>query len=456
MRDGQIRITVEVLSGDGEVISHEIVQTKEIKKPKSAFEVGFRHSEQISLIQSIQQLLLNAQAPLLNSDLSSCAKCGSKLHKSGTVKSDLYSVFTDHKVAIGRKVCKSCKWTITPSIRSIFGSASHPDLIKIQSELGSKHTFRESADLLNLLSNTERPVNNHDKIKRVTEAVGHDISTNPIEPQQGIEPSAELCVQVDGGHVSTVEENKRSFEAMTSIVFDPKNISHEGGKLTSTGKITQTRGVLTSKHCAASALSDNGKTINAQTLNAAIKQGMTKHTKMTAICDGAKNCWSVIDNLENYSYSIERVLDWHHVAMKFQNSRLGDESLNEKLMSAKWHLWHGDSTSAITKLDDLLVSCKDDEKKVEKLTKLQTYIKNNANYIPDYRQKQDDGEIFTSQLAECTVESLINKRCKGQQHMRWSREGLHALLQVRAAVNSGDWNDICERHIESAMYKDAA
>jgi hypothetical protein len=88
--------------------------------------------------------------------------------------------------------------------------------------------------------------------------------------------------------------------------------------------------------------------------------------------------------------------------------------------------------------------------------KLQTYIKNNANYIPDYRQKQDNGEIFTSQLAECTVESLINKRCKGQQHMRWSREGLHALLQVRAAVNSGDWNDICERHIESAMYKDAA
>ena len=40
--------------------------------------------------------------------------------------------------------------------------------------------------------------------------------------------------------------------------------------------------------------------------------------------------------------------------------------------------------------------------------------------------------------------------------MRWSREGLHALLQVRAAVNSGDWNDICESHIESAMYKKAA
>ena len=61
-----------------------------------------------------------------------------------------------------------------------------------------------------------------------------------------------------------------------------------------------------------------------------------------------------------------------------------------------------------------------------------------------------------SQMAESTVESLINKRCKEQQHMRWSREGLHALLQVRAAVNSNNLNDICERHIEKAIYHKAA
>ena len=51
---------------------------------------------------------------------------------------------------------------------------------------------------------------------------------------------------------------------------------------------------------------------------------------------------------------------------------------------------------------------------------------------------------------------MLPKRCKGQQHMRWSREGLHALLQVRAAVNSDDWNDICEQHIGEAIYKNAA
>ena len=84
-----------------------------------------------------------------------------------------------------------------------------------------------------------------------------------------------------------------------------------------------------------------------------------------------------------------------------------------------------------------------------------TYIENNVNFIVNYQKRQEDGLIFTSQMAECTVESLINKRCKGQQHMRWSREGLHALLQVRAAVNSNDWSSICERHIDT-LYKKPA
>ena len=31
-------------------------------------------------------------------------------------------------------------------------------------------------------------------------------------------------------------------------------------------------------------------------------------------------------------------------------------------------------------------------------------------------------------------------RLKGQQHMRWSREGLESILQLRAAINSkGAW-----------------
>jgi hypothetical protein len=40
-----------------------------------------------------------------------------------------------------------------------------------------------------------------------------------------------------------------------------------------------------------------------------------------------------------------------------------------------------------------------------------------------------------------TLPSLINQRCKGQQHMRWSREGLNPVLQLRASIFSNDWSN---------------
>ncbi|CAO5682954.1 MAG: hypothetical protein HEEMFOPI_01832 [Holosporales bacterium] len=39
------------------------------------------------------------------------------------------------------------------------------------------------------------------------------------------------------------------------------------------------------------------------------------------------------------------------------------------------------------------------------------------------------------------VESLINQRCKGGQQMRWFREGLNPILQLRIAIGSNDWNN---------------
>ncbi len=452
----QIRVIIESLNDAGDVIDKDIVMTRSVTKPNHSIELGFRHSEQIELLRHIEQKLLNMQSIFLKDDLSACPKCSGKLYKSGYVKSDFHSVFTDHKVAISRQVCKLCKWTNTPSIRSLFGDASHPDLVKIQTELGANHTFREAQKLMTLFSNAKRSTNSHDRIKRITEAVGQSLAEHPCAPKENIKPADHLYVQVDGGHVATVEPGKRSFEAMTSVVFDAKNIKYTGGKEKKEGGLSVMRGELTSKNCAASALLDSRDTMKQQTLNSAIKQGMTAETKMTALCDGAANCWDIVGSLEKHCCSLERILDWHHIAMKFQNTRLGQEEMNEQLSGAKWYLWHGMPDNAIERLQSICDTLRDDKKRQGKVQLLLTYIENNADFIVNYEKRQDAGLIFTSQMAESTVESLINKRCKGQQHMRWSREGLHALLQVRAAVNSDDWNDICEQHIGEAIYKNVA
>lgn len=164
----------------------------------------------------------------------------------------------------------------------------------------------------------------------------------------------------------------------------------------------------------------------------------------------------IVDSLEGHCQSIERILDWFHIAMKFQNTRLAQEAMNKQLSGAKWYLWNGLTDKAIERLRSIRDALQDDKKKQEKVQLLLNYIENNASYIINYQKRQDIGLIFTSQMAESTVESLINQRCKGKQHMRWSRDGLHALLQIRAAVNSNDWNDNCEKHIYEAVYHKAA
>lgn len=90
-------------------------------------------------------------------------------------------------------------------------------------------------------------------------------------------------------------------------------------------------------------------------------------------------------------------------------------------------------------LEQLKVRVKSN-KELNKIDKFITYVINNEDKIIDYRKRRKDGLVFTSNLAESTVESLINQRCKGQQHMKWTREGLDPILQLRAHIHSSTWD----------------
>jgi hypothetical protein len=170
-----------------------------------------------------------------------------------------------------------------------------------------------------------------------------------------------------------------------------------------------------------------------------LRQGLTQETKITALCDGAANCWSVVESLKPLSASVLCILDWFHLAMKIQNIAL-PEKFKDKLTRIKWHLWRGKSGNATIRLDSLIKSVPKNYK--DRLDKLKTYIENNRDKIVNYRDRKKQKLVFTSNLAESTVESLINQRCKGQQHMRWSREGIEPILQLRAAIASNDWKYI--------------
>ena len=442
----EYRIVIQKRGKNGSYSDSSIIKSGQITKPENIMELGFRHLEQIEIIHRIQESILEMQSVYLKAEITYCPVCGNKLTKNGTTKSTFNSVYTDHKVAVQKLVCKKCKWMSVPSINSLFGTHMHPDLTKMQCEIAGIESYAKAGEILNKKAGKKRTVNNSMTLHNVIEKVGNYISDTPeLSIKDDVEPASDLIIQSDGGHIKTVEKEKRSFEAMASVVYRPENVIP--------GQEENKRGKIIRKHCAVSALEDNGSKINSATLAAARKEGLTKNTKITALCDGADNCWNIIDSLKKHCAGIFRILDWFHITMKFENISV---SRNNKdiFERARWSLWHGDLVGCVLKLHEVYEKTKDSKNK-NRLKKLKYYLVNNFDKIIDYSERKRKGLIFTSQMAESTIESLINQRCKGKQHMKWSRKGVHSLLQIRAETASNDWELNYESYILGAYAKTA-
>ena len=140
--------------------------------------------------------------------------------------------------------------------------------------------------------------------------------------------------------------------------------------------------------------------------------------------------------------------------MKFKNIAIPEE---HKLLygKVKWHLWHGKADTALLRLKQLKTLIKDDSTTVGKLDKLSTYISNNKEGIINYEVRKRAGLSYTSNLAESTVNTLINDRHKGKQKMLWGRDGAHNILQIRSSILSQSWADDWKK-TEQNLYKEAA
>lgn len=419
-------------SNPGKPLSEVCVMESDIKSPTNCLDFSMGMKNQIKLIQGVQDNVLNEKLKTLSEErVNMCINCSDKLVKCGKEQSTFHDVFTDHTVSFQRFRCMKCHYETPYTVRQLLGTIQSGELQRIQAELGAKHTFRESEQLLEMFSGTDRYINNHDRIKQVSESVGNALSRIIAEENEiaVIEEVDELVLNVDGGHIKTTEDGQRSMEAMTSVIYSPSAIQANS---------KDTRNYLSSKNCAASVSDDSQKEVICGTIIAALKQGLGKITHVTALCDGAANCWNVVEAIRPLCGSMTCILDWFHLAMKLENISL-PEKLKEKLLNIKWYLWRGDVDTALTKLEQLTTDAKD-EKHIERINKFYTYIKNNKDKIVNYCEREKNGLVFTSNLAESTVESLINRRCKGKRHMRWSREGLNPLLQIRAALHSkGEW-----------------
>ena len=425
---------------NNEIVDRQIIQDKEIRKPEKIEEIGYNHEEQISMLQLIQDAFLKEQQSTLI--LKECNICGSKVSKAGTISSDFHSIYTDHKLQIPRVMCcnKDCdKGNINISIYSLFGSNMHPDLVKKQAEIGAENSFLNAQRYLEKDNGRYRSINNQLTIKKTTGKIGRILSKIHQELPTGVlsKSTDTLIVQVDGGYIKSPGKNSKGFEALVSTIYKPEDnicggISKNGNKKS---------GYITDKIYSASTLKDRGKTIKAMTITAAIKHGISKETYVTGLSDGANNCWNTIKSLEEYCYSIDYVLDWYHISVKFDRliNQLEDPYSGE-LESLKWKIWHGKGEEAIDRLGKLYFSLLNSDY-ADKLHDLLKYLSNNTEYLAHYEARKVANLPYTSSIVESTIETLINTRHKKKHKAQWSREGAHNVLQIRSSVASKKWKE---------------
>jgi hypothetical protein len=449
--DYEFRVVVEKVSvASQKVVKRDTIKIYDIIQPQSILDLGLRHEEQISLLSKIQSALLAEQSPLIDLGYDACPKCGQKIGKNGFKQSNFHAVFSDHKLRIQQHRCKNpeCNWQSGPTATSVFGTDIHPDLAKLQCEQGALHSYREAASNLEKLNAQRRSINNHDRVKIMTNQLGAQLTQENLKAPSAEElpvPAQELIVQVDGGHIPTKEKDKRSFEALAAVIYRPDSIEESD----------QHHRRITDKSCVVSAMDDELKTIKTYLQNAALRQGLYEKTHVTALADGANNCWSVISALEPYCQTLELVLDWFHIGKKFQNviNALG-EGFSESLEKAKWALWHGETEKAIRKIA-LIRDYITDEKKRSKLRGLQDYLQNNLDYLVNYEEREKAGKTFTSQVAESHIDTIINTRHKRKQKMQWTREGAHNVLQIRALMASNEWEEKWLKFVMPTLEKTA-
>ena len=316
--------------------------------------------------------------------------------------------------------------------------------------LGAKMPYKEAQAVIAEFNCSNRSVNNHVKIAEATNKVGSILNNLKLEEKiEKVKESKLLYLHVDGGHIKDKDREKRSFEAMVATVFKPESYR----------KINDRDNTIEFKHIAASALDDHGSTIKKLTLKAAQKEGLTLDTAITSFCDGAANCWSIVDSLQPYCKSITKILDWYHIRQAYDRAMAAlPDYCHEQLKSSKYKVWHGKANEGITKLMELkklLILNQIPVIKIEKVALLITYLTNNFDKLVNYMERKNNHLPYTSSIAEATVESQINVRFKRKQKMQWTRENANNVLQLRTTIYSNEWQ-LYQNTIDGELTKIAA
>ena len=455
-----MRVRIQVIIDADEHAAAVIEEVATIERGAlEADTLGLTLAEAKALLQGVQQAVVTRQAAEVAARQANCSHCGRPLAHKGAHTIVVRSLFGTLRLPSPRLFHCPCQpqpaRTFSP-LAAALPERTTPELRYLEAKFASVRSYGLTVQLLDEVFPLGRAVpastirnHTHAVARRLEGELGEERPMFIDGCQRDWDalprPDLPLTVGLDGGFVHSCAQTSRRdgwFEiiAGTSVPTDGP------------------------AKCFAFVQSVDPKP-KRRLFEVLRGQGMQMNQQVTLLTDGGET----VRELPRYLNPLaEHWLDWFHITMRLtvmgQHARslpaaaaapaggggdldvtLTQAEAERQLAAIKWCLWHGNVHHALQEIADLAwqteaaAQAHPSAKKLGKaVAECQTYIEENAAFIPNYGERYRNGEAISSAIAESAVNQVISQRRVKQQQMRWSQEGAHLLLQVRTQVLNDD------------------
>jgi hypothetical protein len=444
------------MSWVSEAGAEERREVMEIDRDKLAMAtLGLNLAEGKALLHGVQEFVVAQQVADDLERRRSCPDCGKRHTSKGQGSIEVKTVFGQVELPNPRWHRCACQSTGLNTFRpttSWLNAQTSPELLYLETKWASLIPYAKVVQLLKdvlPIADTfnQETVRNH--LHRTAERIEQGLGEEAVCLFEGSDPDWEeqplpdgpMTVGIDGGFVRA---------------------AHKAGCFE----------VIAGKSVVAFRREDNDETPSAkcfglvQTYDEKPRrrlwellksQGMQENQQVIFLSDGGES----VRRLQEYLHpSSEHLIDWFHLTMRItvlqqqvktlkdEQPKLGEEVARE-LESTKHFLWHGNTFQALQRLEGLLIDLEFPQvplpltQKVAKgISELETYIRNNEEFIPNFGERYRQGETISTAFVESTINQVVSKRFVKKQQMQWTPRGAHLLLQTRTKVLNDDLEEV--------------
>jgi hypothetical protein len=414
--------------------------------------LGLRLTEAKDLLRDLQSHLSQDQVRRLSALDRMCGGCGSKRPLHDYRRRQVDTLFGRVTLQQPRWRACACNRTNRPDHRkldqqnltsALIGARATPEFVRIQAELGARLSFREAARVMNVLLPMSKATN-HTGIRRRLARTAERLQAldNSSPHRMSRAHGSPMLVSLDGAHIRAVPGFQvRHFEVTVGRVETEQRPA---------------RHFAVAPHVQATKPSTIGNALRAQ--------GWLPGRDVVVLSDGDPALAESVRSATGDE--VTHILDWFHISMRVRHveqalagllgsdlEQKGPLNYIEYDVSRLRHLiWNGYSKEARRALHNIAhmagnaiwLNGESGKARIERFAQLarelETYLKMNATALVDYGRRHRAGLRIATSSAESVVNSIVNARMNKRRQMRWSPQGAHRVLQVRAAVIDGRLN----------------